>query len=100
MKVASSLLQYRKQIISVIEKYVPGSKVYLFGSRARGTNYEGSDIDIALDAGKKIDRLLIGNILEEMEASSIPFFVDIVDMHGASDAIVEQIKREGILWNS
>jgi predicted nucleotidyltransferase len=31
--------------------------MYLFGSRARGTHQPSSDIDLAIDAGRKLDFL-------------------------------------------
>ncbi len=44
----------KDKIIKVIEIFYPNAKIYLFGSRARGTNEEQSDIDIAIDAGLPI----------------------------------------------
>lgn len=52
-----------KHIVPIIEKYLPNAKIILYGSRARNDNQEGADIDIALDAGDKIDRVLMGSLL-------------------------------------
>ncbi len=42
----------KEQIIKVIEIFFPDAKIYLFGSRAKGTHHERSDIDIAIDVGR------------------------------------------------
>ncbi len=90
----------KKKIILIIKKHIPDAKIYLFGSRARGKNSPGSDIDIALDAGEKIDRFFIGNINEDLEESNIPFCVDIIDFYDVSDGMKKQIIKERILWSS
>ena len=45
----------QKKIVAIISALIPQAKIYLFGSRARGTNSEWADIDIALDAGKLLE---------------------------------------------
>ncbi len=92
--------QYKKRLLSIIRKSLPTCKIFLFGSRARGTSSCGSDIDLALDNGTKIDPFILSTIKEEIEESSIPFFVDVVDMHVAPSGLVEEIQKDGILWNS
>lgn len=91
-------MNYKEELIAIIKKHIPQAKIYLFGSRARKTHHPGSDIDIALDAGIVLDRGIIGEIKEEIENSTIPFFVDIVDLQAVSEQMREQILKEGILW--
>lgn len=91
---------YKKKLLEIIAEYLPGCHIYLFGSRARGTNKQGSDIDLALDAGKLIDLKIMGLIRATIEDSNIPFFVDVVDMHSVSTEMLEEITREGILWST
>ncbi len=90
----------KKILVKIIKKYIPECKIYLFGSRSRKTHFPESDIDIAIDAGKRIDRYLLSNIREDIEESRIPFFVDILDMHDISQDIKDQILKDKILWNS
>ncbi len=47
--------EYKETLLAIINTYLPHAVVYLFGSRARRDNREGSDIDIALDVGAAID---------------------------------------------
>jgi predicted nucleotidyltransferase len=92
--------EYKETIIKIIKKHLPKCRIYLFGSRARGTGSPGSDIDLAIDALKKIDRHLICKIKEEIEETNIPFFIDIIDMHQADEKIKSQINKDRLLWSN
>lgn len=90
--------KYKKQLITIIHRHVHSCTIYLFGSRARKTNKEGADVDLALDAGKKIDLNVILTIKDEIEQTTIPVFVDVVDFQSAPKELKEEIKKDGILW--
>jgi uncharacterized protein len=90
---------YKKELISIIHHHIPKCSIYLFGSRARNTHRPGSDIDLAIDAKKIITRRIIANILEEIDESTIPFCVDIVDINAVDQAMKEQILTERTLWS-
>lgn len=89
----------KKTILKIIEKHVPKARVYLFGSRARHDHTAESDIDVAIDASAAIDRDALANIREELEESTIPFTIDVVDIHTAAPKLKEQILKDGKLWN-
>ncbi len=91
---------YKEQFISIIEKHLPTCKIYLFGSRARKDNSSVSDYDIALNDNKKIPKIILSNIKEDFEESTIPFYVDVVDLHDAPENLKKDILSEGILWKS
>lgn len=90
--------RYKNIIIPIIRKYLPDAKIILYGSRARGDYYEGSDIDIALDAGYKIDRLIISKIIGGVEESRLPISFDIVDFWGISEDMQKEIIKDGVIW--
>ena len=92
--------KYKKVLLDIIKKYLPNSDVYLFGSRATKTQSEGSDIDLAIDNKKAIELKTIFRIQDEIERTSIPLFVDIVDLNTASEKLKNEIKKEGILWKN
>ncbi|MCX6360599.1 MAG: nucleotidyltransferase domain-containing protein [Armatimonadetes bacterium] len=76
-----------------------GADVYLFGSRARGTERPTSDIDIAVDwHGAPLGSGILSRLREEFEESNIPFTVDVVDLAHAPAALREQALAEGIRW--
>ena len=68
-------------------------RVILFGSRARGTNAERSDVDIAVSGGDFEG--FYGDIKEKIH--SLLMF-DIVDLdHGISGELKREIERDGKL---
>lgn len=68
-------------------------KVILFGSRARGTNSERSDIDLAVRGGN------VGEFrfaMDELIQTLLMF--DVVDLSGdPSEELLSEIKRDGIV---
>jgi predicted nucleotidyltransferase len=93
-------MNYKNALVALVRAQIPGGKIYLFGSRARGTHSRSSDFDIALDTGAPIDSYLIGLIKESIENSNIPFFVDIVDFQRLDTQMQHEILEEGIVWES
>lgn len=83
-------------IINVIESFTEIQKAVIFGSRARGDNKPGSDIDIAI-YGEKIDFQIVSSIHESLEEEGpLPYFFDIVDYtHLCNKEMKEQIDRQG-----
>ena len=101
-KFPGTLTRYQDQIIDVFVRAVPAKKfeLYLFGSRARGDEQEGSDADLAI-AGEQIDRCDLSLIREQWEYSTIPMMLDLVDLKDINSALGEQIEKEKVLlWTS
>lgn len=74
--------------------------VYLFGSRASGTNSPTSDFDVAVLASNDISYEL-SLARERLEESNIPYVVDLVDLQATSSVFAEKVLREGlILWRN
>ncbi|HLY69494.1 MAG TPA: nucleotidyltransferase domain-containing protein [Puia sp.] len=90
--------KYKKIIMPIIEKYAPDAKIILYGSRARGDFGQGSDIDIALDTGHKIDIRIMSNISGDLEESDLPINFDIVDFQAVSEKMQQRIVRDGVIW--
>jgi predicted nucleotidyltransferase len=80
-------------MIDVFARAVPAKKleVYLFGSRARGDEEEGSDADLAI-SGEGIDRSDLSLIREQWEYSTIPMMLDLVDLKDINSALSEDLK--------
>ncbi len=89
---------YRDTIVKIISTYLPHAHIYLFGSRARRDHTPESDIDIAVDAGEKIDRTVFGAIKEAFEESTIPFTIDVVDMWAISDDFKKEVLKDRVTW--
>lgn len=89
---------YKEIIVPIVVKHLPNAKIILYGSRARGDAREGSDIDVALDMGHKIDTLIMSNIIGDLEESRLPICFDIVDFHNISESMQQRILKDGIIW--
>jgi predicted nucleotidyltransferase len=72
--------------------------VWLFGSCARGDVREHSDIDIGILPQDGLPPGFFGELAADIEESSIPYDVDLVDLRGAAPSLLEEIRREGIPW--
>lgn len=73
-------------------------KVYLFGSWARNEEKRSSDIDIAFRSTEQIPMRQWVELREQIEESTIPYKVDLVDLTNANDVIIKKVKKEGIIW--
>ena len=90
----------KNKIIRLISALQPDVKIYLFGSQATGTSSRGSDVDIALDAGKRMDRVDVGEIRDVLNETNILYKFDVVDFRGVPENMQKMILSEGILWKS
>ncbi|MBX9830466.1 nucleotidyltransferase domain-containing protein [Candidatus Babeliales bacterium] len=91
-------IKIKEKIIAIVHALVPEADIYLFGSRATGQHHARSDIDLALDAGKRLDRLAVAEVRELLEASNMPYHFDVVDVHNVGDDLKNDIRTEGVLW--
>lgn len=78
--------KYLNFLKSTLKKNLPdNTKFYIFGSRAKGTYKDYSDIDIAIDNSEKISEKILQKISFEFEDSTFPYEVDVVDSNSVSD---------------
>lgn len=90
--------EYKKSVLKAIDYHFPTAKVILFGSRARGTNQPGADVDVAIDIGKPIELAEMSRMRGTFENLPIPLEVDVVDMYNIPDVLKNAILKEGIVW--
>ena len=85
-----------ENIIRIIKKCPKIYDVVLFGSRAKGTYSNGSDIDIAL----KGDNILLNDVLDlsiELDELLLPYKFDLIIFDRIKEeALKEHINRVGI----
>ncbi len=83
-------------IIAIFQKHIEVEEAIIFGSRAKGTQRTGSDVDIALK-GKSITRKIINAISYELnEETRMPYKFDILDFNYIQNKdLVEHIERVG-----
>ena len=94
------------EIESVIKKVVAkhvdtdGTYVFLFGSRAEGTQRRASDYDIGLYSGKPISWSVIARIKDELlEEYPIPVEIDVIDFATVTNDFKKLALREIKIWN-
>lgn len=75
------------------------ASVYLFGSRATGRARVGSDIDVAVWPLAELPVGTLALIREALEASTVPYTVDLVDLSDTDAAFRERVLSEGIRWH-
>lgn len=83
-------------ILEVLHKNIPhrDAKFYVFGSRAKGTNREYSDIDIAVKlSNEKISADVLGKILLEFSDSTLPYEVDVIDLNAIDEKFNKLIEN-------
>ncbi len=72
------------------------ARVFVFGSRSFGTVKRSSDLDLAIDAGRKLTREEQQKLFDEFEESDLPYKVDIVDLNNVSESfkkIIDSTKK-------
>ena len=88
------------KIVSLVTALIPGVKIYLFGSRARQTHSKWSDIDLALDGGCQLPNAKVDEIKSVLEATNMPYKVDVLDFYSVSADMQASIKRDGKIWKN
>ena len=63
----------------------------MFGSRATGGAQRYSDLDLAIDAGRRLTLDELAILGEAFGDSDLPFKVDVVDWHSISEAFRDRI---------
>ena len=85
---------------SIFSKYDSLNKVIVYGSRAKGTFNERSDIDLVITESN-IERPLIGQIISEINNSNFPYLVDLQDFSSLKNQqLIEHINRVGKVFYS
>ena len=87
-------------VVRIVRALYPDAKVYLFGSRARGTNRENSDLDLAVDVGRPLEINEIGQLRALIEILYIPVPIDVVDFQRTTGDFRDRILRDRIEWES
>lgn len=70
-------IELLKEAMKLIAKSYPIEKVYLFGSRAEGTNKSDSDVDLIIEFYQRVSLLTISSVKVELE-EMLNLDVDIV----------------------
>jgi predicted nucleotidyltransferase len=72
--------------------------VWLFGSCGRGEPRQHSDVDIGILPRDDLPSGFFAELEADIEESTIPYDVDLVDLRGADGALVDEVRCEGVKW--
>ena len=87
--------QDQAAVEQILRKVLPSSaKVWAFGSRARWTARDGSDLDLVIDAGRPLSSDELAKLRNAFEDSNLPFTVDMVDWMTISEEFRMAIKND------
>ena len=84
---------------SILRDHAPDARVWVFGSRAKWTTRESSDLDLALDLGRAMTLSEEAALRSAFEESDLPYKVDIVDRQTATPSFQAVIDRDGVKFN-
>lgn len=79
----------------ILQQHVPHAQVWVFGSRAKWTARDTSDLDLCISANAALSFEQMGALREAFENSNLPYKVDVVDWATTSEAfraIIDQSK--------
>ncbi len=86
-----------QELRSLLIATFPDQKIYLFGSRAKGSASEYSDYDIAIESDTPI-RSKLSHVKTLIEDSTIPYKIDLIDLSKAP-YLAQTVREEGIVWH-
>src|SRR5690242_13933577 len=91
-----ALEELRRMVLDALGEH--DAAVWLFGSCARGEARQHSDIDIAILPKDDLPSGFFGELDADIEESTIPYEVDLVDLRNADPVLMAEILSEGIPW--
>jgi len=87
-----------EKILAVLSKYDQVREAIIYGSRAKDTARQGSDIDLTL-IGDEIDLNILNKISRDLEELPIPYTVDLSIYHRIQDQdLIDHIERVGKIF--
>jgi uncharacterized protein len=86
---------HRRLVLSILRARLPqDAKAWVFGSRAAGRARRYSDLDLAIDVGRRLTLDETASLAEAFSESDLPCKVDVVDWHAIDDRFRRIIAAE------
>jgi len=77
---------HRRRVLDILHENLPlNTQAWVFGSRATGRARRYSDLDLAIDAGRRLTLDETAKLTEAFSDSELPYRVDLVDWHEIGD---------------
>ena len=77
---------HRRTVLDILHQNLPlNTQAWVFGSRATGRARRYSDLDLTIDAGRRLTLDETAKLTEAFSDSELPYRVDLVDWHEIGD---------------
>jgi len=86
-----------KIVRDILQKHVPQYEVWAFGSRAKWTAKEYSDLDLAIITDKPLSFSISAALREDFSESDLPWRVDFLDWATTSESFREVVARDKVV---
>jgi type I restriction enzyme S subunit len=86
-----------EMVRGILQKHVPQHEVWAFGSRAKWTAKEFSDLDLAVISDKPLSLSVSASLSEAFSESDLPYKVDVVDWATTSESFRRMIERDKVV---
>jgi predicted nucleotidyltransferase len=88
-----------KKICAVFARFPQIEKALLYGSRAKGSYKNGSDIDLTLQGGSELTFDVLLKIMNELDELLLPYTIDLSIFNDISDPeVIEHIQRVAVTF--
>jgi len=87
-----------ERIVSFLVRNLHPERIILFGSRARGNNRPGSDFDIAVEGGRRLDFRARRKLKEELEDLLGLYSLDLVFLDEVSPEFRQVILKGVVVY--
>jgi type I restriction enzyme S subunit len=82
---------------SILQRWVPKLEVWAFGSRAKWTAKDHSDLDVCIMTSQPLSFEVMGHLQEAFSDSDLPYKVDVVDWSSLSKAFQAVIAKDKVV---
>ena len=86
-----------RMVLDILQKHVPQYEVWAFGSRAKWTAKDYSDLDLCVVSDKPLSFSILGALAEDFSESDLPWKVDVVDWATTSESFRKIIARDKVV---
>lgn len=84
-------------VADILRRNVPDREVWAFGSRAKWTAKEYSDLDLAVIGETPLSLSVSAVLSNDFAGSDLPFKVDVVDWETTSESFRQIIERDKVV---
>ena len=87
--------EQRRVLLALLEKHLPDTRVWVYGSRTRFAAKKSSDLDMVVFAGSG-QRRQVGDLREALEQSDLPFRVDLFVWDDMPEGFQKKIESDHV----